>query len=275
MQFKAVLKEISALYQTIKEYIWQGDKIHFKFKETTVAHFQYLCNLLAALFKIKPLNRFKTCLEAILAKLTHCGTRYSEKLRAELITRLPRTGLTERNLKYYRKKVKGAFSLILRQFRGELEAAKQEFKKGKFLLLKRPEKLSTYESEFLTNYLKNYPEFCKYRNLSLRISNIYHDPPEKLTPSIIADIELWEDAHPDLQHAITTLKKNIDKIFNFVQLDSAKKYKNYGKISRVTPEPQMRKIKDLYRTKFGFRTVETTRLLLENQLACPMVVSCV
>ncbi len=86
-------------------------------------------------------------------------------------------------------------------------------------------------------------------------------------------IDLWEDPHPTLRSAVETLKKNIDKILNFLRLYSHPKYKPYGKISRVTPEPQMKKIKDPYRNKCGFRTLETTQLLLENQLNCQVFVS--
>lgn len=268
-----MIKEIKKLYQAIKQHIWQGDAIDFKFKNTIVSQFQYFYKLVTELFKTDQLNRFETCLDTILEKLVQHGTNFSKQLREDLMNRLPKNGLTEKNLKYYRQKVKGALSLVMRQFRRKLECTNRDFNKVKSLLLKRPENLSNHESRFLAKYLKKYPEFCKYRKLSMRISNIYHDPPEKLTRFIIEDIELWEGAHSELKHAIKTLKKNVDKIFNFLPLYSAKKYKKYSKISRVTPEPQVRKIKDLYRVKFGFRTIETTQLLLENQLNCPVFVS--
>lgn len=272
-RFKAVIKETRKLYQAIKQHIWQGEAIDFKFKNTIISQFHYFYNVVLELFKTNHLNRFKTCLDAILEKLVQHGTSFSKQLREELLDRLPKNGLTEKNLKYYRQKVKGALSLVMRQFRQQLEQDHKEFNKVKFVLFKRPENLSSYESAFLARYLKKYSEFCKYRQLSMRISNIYHDPPDKLTPSIIEEIDLWEGAHSELEHAIKTLKKNVDKIFNFLPFYSKRKYKKYAKISRVSPEPQMRKIKDLYRKKFGFRTIETTQLLLENQLNCPVFVS--
>ncbi|MHA1265921.1 MAG: transposase [Candidatus Helarchaeota archaeon] len=250
-----------------------GEELEIKVKNTIVASFHYFYTLIMELFKIDQLPKFKTSLATSLENLTIHDTKYSKSLREELIKRLPKNGLTEKNLKYYRQKVKGALALVLRQFRRQLEQAQKEFNKVKTILLKRPENLSTHEAKFLTTYLKRHSEFCKYRNLSMRISNIYHDPPEKLTPSIITDIELWAEAHPDLTKAIKTFKKNVDKIFNFLQIYSQKKFQKYPKISRVTPEPQMRKIKDLVRKKYGFRTVETTQLLLENQLNCPIFVS--
>jgi len=272
-RFKAVIKETRKLYQAIKQQIQQGEAIDFKCKNTIVSQFHYFYNLVAELFKTEQLNRFETCLSVTFEKLVQHGTSFSKQLREELLDRLPKKGLTEKNLKYYRQKVKGALSLVIRQFRRQVEQEYKAFNKVKFVLFKRPENLSSYESEFLAKYLKQYSEFCKYRNLSMRISNIYHDPPDKLTPSIIEDIELWVGAHSELEHAIKTLKKNVEKIFNFLPLYSKKKYKKYAKISRVSPEPQMRKIKDLYRKKFGFRTIETTQLLLENQLNCPVFVN--
>ena len=272
-KFKNIIKEIKTLYQTIKKYIMDGETFEIKLENPIVASFHYFYQLIIALFQTDQLSKFKTSLNGILEKLSRHNTPYSKSLREELIQRLPKNGLTEKNLKYYRQKVKGALSLVLRQFRYTLEQAQKEFKKMKTILLKRPENLTSHEAQFLTNYLKNNSEFCKYRELSMRISNIYHDPPEKLQPSIITAIELWEGAHPALEKAIKTIKKNVDKIFNFLEIYSRKKFQKYSKISRTTPEPKMKKIKDLYREKYGFRTIETTRLLLENRLNCPIFVS--
>lgn len=252
----------------------QGKELKKDGKNPIVALFQYFYNVLVELFRVDLLPQFKVCLEAILEQLHTHGTPYAEKLHAELTGRLPLKGLTAKNMKYYRLKVRAALSLVLRQFRQQVEQDQRDFKQVKFLLLKRPEKLSPYESRVLVEFLKIHPEFQKYRDLSLRISNIYHMPPEKLTRTMIEDIELWADPHPTLRSAVETLKKNIDKIFNFVRLSSHPKYKKYGKIPRVTPEPHIKKIKDLYRNKCGFRTLATTQLLLENQLNCQVFISC-
>jgi hypothetical protein len=273
IHFKKIIKEIRTLYQAIKHHIMEGEALEIEVKNPIVTSFHYFYTLIVELFKTDQLPEFKTHLTTILENLNIHATKYSKKLRDELIKRLPKKGLTEKSLKYYRQKVKGALSLVMRQFRRKLEEAQKEFNKVKKILLKRPENLSAYETKFLTTYLKMHSEFRKYRNLSMRISNIYHDPPEQLTPSIITEIELWAEVHPDLKKAIKTLKQNVEKIFNFLRLYSQKKFQKYPKISRVTPEPKMRKIKDLYRKKYGFRTVETTRLLLENQLNCPFFVS--
>jgi len=268
-----VKQEIKTLYQAIKQHLMQGKELKVEVKNPRVRVFQYFYKLLVALFKVEQVSQFKTCLEAILAQLHTQGTAYATKLRDELLVRLPAKGLTAKNVPYYRRKVKGALSLVLRQFRQQVEQDQRDFKQVKFLLLKRPEKLSPYESCALQAFLRLHPAFCKYRALSMRVSDIYALPPEKLTRTMIADIELWEDPHPTLQSAVETLKKNLDKIFNFVRLYSHPKYKKYAKIPRVTPEPQMKKIKDLYRNKCGFRTLATTQLLLENQLQCQVFVS--
>jgi len=271
-KFKLVLKELKRLYQAIKQQLMQGEPLDFQCTTPQAVALSVIYNLLVELFQANPVAQVQACLDTILEQLTTQDTPLTVQLAAELRTRLPPNGLTARNLKYYRQKVKGALSLVLRQVRRQVKQAHKEFTRGKFLLLKRPEKLSAHELHFLLEFLDMYPEFGKYRELSLRISDIYHLPPERITRALIEDIELWEGAHPALQSAINTLKKNTTEILNFVLLYSQFPPKKKRKIPRVTPEPQMKKVKDLYRNKCGFRTIETTQLLLENQLQCPIFV---
>ncbi|MHA1269980.1 MAG: hypothetical protein ACTSPY_09370 [Candidatus Helarchaeota archaeon] len=106
----------------------------------------------------------------------------------------------------------------------------------------------------------------------MRISDIYRRNSEELKRSIIMDIELWENAHKNLESAIKTLKKNVEKIFNFTKEEYRVKFKNGKKIKRVNAEYEMRKIKKLYRQKYGFRTIKMTIILMKNILKCEIEV---
>jgi len=207
-----------------------------------------------------------------LRELQQVKTPHARLFRKELITRFPLEGLTEKHLKYYCQKVKGTLSLVIRQFRRRLEQGKRDLNQVKYLLLKRPENLSEPERNLLEAYLTNNPEFTRYRELSLRISDIYHAPHQLLKPSLIQEIKLWSDAHSDVKASVKTLKRNMKKIFNFISLSSKGKWKNAYRKVRITPESSMRKIKDVARKRFGFRTPKMSRLFLENELKCPVLI---
>ncbi|MHA1325409.1 MAG: hypothetical protein ACTSRL_21670 [Candidatus Helarchaeota archaeon] len=46
----------------------------------------------------------------------------------------------------------------------------------------------------------------------------------------------------------------------------------YKKV-RMSPEPVMRKVKDVVRTRFRLRTAPMSQLYLEQQLKCPVIIA--
>jgi hypothetical protein len=271
--FTKPIKEIKNFYQTIKKDKWCGTALTFVPEHAVVQEFTYFYALLVKLYRIKEFQCFLPELNEVMRILENLTQSSAQSLRNELLKRLPTNGLTPRNFPYYQKKLKGAFSLLIRAVRHRIEQDKKEFGRMKYTLLKRDENLSSHESGALNDFLIIFPEFEKYRELSLRISDIYHVPPETLTHSIITDIQLWEDAGDPLQAAVKTLKKNVQEIFNFTQVFPKKVPYEFIKKVRTGPEPTMRKIKDVVRSKFGFRTPEMSQFYLEQQLKCQVIVN--
>lgn len=235
-------------------------------EHASVKEFPSFYALLVKLYIIKEFQWFIPELNKVMLILERLSTSSARLLRDELLKRLPPNGLTPKSFPYYQKKLKGAFSLLMRIVRHQIERAKKAFGQMKYTLLKRSENLSSQESDALNEFLTKSPEFKKHRELSLRISDIYHVPPETLTKSIITDIELWEEAGNPLQAAVKTLKKNVQEIFNFTQVFPKPVPNEVIKKVRSGPEPSMRKIKDVVRSKFGFRTPEMSQFYLEQQL---------
>ena len=267
------INEVKRLYRLIKEDNWKGKLTQINLQSEVLKDFKKYYLFFVDLFKNTAPNRFYQNFGEVFLKIRNSNNMFSEKFCKELINRIPINGFTERNLKYYRKKVRGALSLVMRQFRQDLEQDKREFNHARYLLLKRPEKLSEFEQLKINEFLLRFPKFTRYRDLSLRISNIYHTHPKLLKHSIISDIKLWNNPHPAVKAAVKTLKKNVNEIFNFTKLPYKKMMKKYYKKVRVSPESNVRKIKDLVRKKFGFRKVDMTRLFLENQLNCHVLIS--
>ena len=270
--FASNINEVKRLYRLINEDDWKGRLVQPSSGSEVLKEFANYYLLFVDLFKSTTLDSFYKSFGEVFLKIRNSNGMFSENLCKELINRLPINGFTEKSLKYYRKKVKGALSLVMRQFRQGLEQDKREFDHVRYLLLKRPEKLSEFERLKIKNFLLKFPKFKRYRDLSLRISNIYHTHPKLLKNSIISDIKLWSNPHPAVKAAVKTLKKNVNEIFNFTKLPYKKMIKKYYKKVRVSPESNVRKIKDLVRKKFGFRKVDMTRLYLENQLNCHVLI---
>ena len=271
--FTTPIMETRSLYQAIRSDKWQGNTIKFIPTHDIVKEFKYFHSLLVSLYNIKDLQNFSRELNDITCILRNSNTKYSLSLREELLGRLPTNGLTVRNVKYYKTKIKGALSRVLRAFRRRIELEKKAFTSMRYLLLKRAEKLTSWESDFLEQFLKKFPNFKKYRALSLRISDIYHLPPTSLTDSIITGITLWDGVGEALQAAVKTLKKNVREIFNFLRVLPKNTPNALYKKVRTSPEPVMRKIKDVVRTRFGLRTSQQAQLYLEQQLKCQVIIA--
>jgi hypothetical protein len=169
VKFKSTINQIKYLYQSIKKDKWNGTKIEIEFPKYIITEFREYYYSLANLIKFNNIYLFQKNLNSFIADLKKKNTISSERLHIQLVKRLPINGLTQKNLKYYIKKVKAALSLIMREFRINLEDEKRAFNKMRFLLLKRPEKLTIHELRFLLDYLHNEPEFKKYRDLLMNI----------------------------------------------------------------------------------------------------------
>jgi len=267
------IKETKRLYQEIKKDNWTGSSIGFIPNQVVVREFKNFYSLLVTLYKISEVQLYTRELNAIMHTLDELNTVYSLSLLNELSIRLPKNGLTKKNVKYYKKTLKGALSLVMRNFRRQLEQDKKKFTSMKYLLVKREENLTIREATFLHDFLKKFPDYKKYRELSLRISNIYHVPHDKLTDSIITDIKLWVGVGEPLKSAVNTLKKNVREIFNFKHAFSKKVPNELYKKVRTGPEHAMRKIKDVVRNRFGLRSPISSQFFLEQQLECQVIVN--
>lgn len=267
------IKETKQLYWAIKKDAWHGDDISFIPKHDVLKEFKFIYTLLVALYNIKDHVSFTEELGVIMSALQKLDTENSLFLWNELIRRLPKNGLTRKNVKYYKKKLKGALSLAMREFRRQLEREKKHFNVMRYVLVKREENFNCNDFNLLQDFLKKFPEFTKYRELSLRISNIYHVSPQLLTDSIITGIILWDDAGAPLKAAVKTLKKNVREIFNFKRAFRKKVPNEFYKRVRTGPEHAMRKVKDVIRDRFGLRTPEMSKFYLEHQLGCQVIVN--
>jgi len=224
--------------------------------------------ILRKLKRIKDVTGFTNSFFGFLRKLNEGKSQFDLFFAEELTRRLPINGLTAKNLKYFKKKIFQAQRKVLRVFREQIEGEKKRFSECRFLLLTRPERLSARNQEILTQFLSDYPEFQKYRDLSLDLGEIFRLTSRRQAEKRLKNLEIWEDAHLDLKAAIKTLKTHHAELLRFHEVVASNEELNSRKGIRCVAEYQMRAIKKLYRAKFGFRTKKNTRLYLQGVLNC-------
>ncbi|MHA1799552.1 MAG: transposase [Candidatus Helarchaeota archaeon] len=200
-------------------------------------------------------------------------TLLTQQLIEDLLARIPRGGVTKKNLKYYKKEVYKAFRKNVRLLRVKFEKDKKEFSRSRFSLLTRPEKLSPSDKDELESFLQKYPKFRKFRVLSLKMSDILRLPPQDVSIDLILTLSIWDDASKELQAAMTTIKKRAREIIAYSKHLADEEDLSRLKRIRVNAEPEMRKVKKSVRSHFGFRTEKTTQFYLESQLQCPVVIN--
>ncbi|MHA1830651.1 MAG: hypothetical protein ACTSWR_03870, partial [Candidatus Helarchaeota archaeon] len=132
---------------------------------------------------------------------------------------------------------------VMWDFRRQLEVEKKEFKNARFLILKRAENLSKQDKKCLKKLLCQFSFLEMYRNLSLRILDIYHILVEKLEEDMILGANLWGNAEDELKTAVKTLKKNVKEMLNFRLIIPGKNKEIIHQKIRSSPEYSMKKNK--------------------------------
>ena len=140
-------------------------------------------------------------------------------------------------------KLRAALSKVMWDFRHQLEVEKKEFKNARFLILKRAENLSKQDKKCLKKLLCQFSFLEMYRNLSLRILDIYHILVEKLEEDMILGANLWGNAEDELKTAVKTLKKNVKEMLNFRLIIPGKNKEIIHQKIRSSPEYSMKKNK--------------------------------
>ena len=223
---------------------------------------------LRKLKRIKDVSGFEKSFFGFLRKLNDGFNQFNLFFAEELSQRLPTNGLTAKNLKEFKKKIFQAQRKVLRIFREQIEGEKKRFSECRFLLLTRPERLSAANSRILNQFLTDYSEFQKYRDLSLQLGEAFRLTSRHRAEDLIKNLKIWDNAHLDLEAAIKTLKAHQVELLRFHDFMPSREKLVRMKGIRCVAEYQMRAVKKLYRAKFGFRTKKNTRNYLQGALNC-------
>ncbi|MBD3230239.1 MAG: hypothetical protein GF329_18820 [Candidatus Lokiarchaeota archaeon] len=184
------IDEAKKLARNILKFQKTGKYSKFKIKYEILDHLQVeFLNIKDIINENKP-KILETRIQYYSAYLYSLSHQWADLLADELIKRLPRNGLTIKNLKYYRVDVFRAFRKVLRIVRGEKEAVKKTFLKVKKLILMGPERFSTDDKKKLMDFLKLNPQFMKIRTLFLTIHETLQFTPNKVDENMILKLNL-------------------------------------------------------------------------------------
>lgn len=226
-----------------------------------------------ALIRVQDPDSFTKSLDGLLGRMRAWNQDVASKFSEKIDSKKPKKGFTKRSLQYSATKFGKMWRSVLTTIRKEREEKKKEFSRIKYLLLKKPRNLAEWEKSDLKSFLKENPWARPYRETIRRFYNLLEKPP-KSTPSLdFLDKILQDDSHDWLKSAINTLKTRREQVFNFVKALKIHPEWEDSRSFKVNPEPIMRRVNDLARGQYGFRSDEMAAFKIEQFLNCPVILS--
>lgn len=216
---------------------------------------------------------FTTELEALFLTIQSWNQDIKEKFALSLETKKPKRGFTMKSMKYFKEELNKKWRGVLRSYRQVKEEEKHQFHHSKYLLLKKPCNLTSWEEETLGTYIKSNPWTLPYRAAIVRFYWALDDPWRYGTSLKFLRRIIMADSHPSLETALNTLDERHEEIFNFMRV-----VERYPELAskpgfRVNPEPSMRKVNNMARVQFGLRSDTSAVLRLGQLFGCPIMLS--
>lgn len=226
-----------------------------------------------ALTLLQEPDTFTKSLDGLLQRMKTWNQDIASRFTEKINSKKPKKGFTLKSLQYFAPKLGKMWRSVLTTIRQEREEKKKEFARAKYLLLKKPANLEDWEKSGLRAFLKENSWARPYREAIRRFYNLLKNPP-KTTPSLdFLDKILNEDSHDWLKSAIDTLQTRREQVFNFVKALKIHPEWEDVRSFKVNPEPTMRRVNDLARVQYGFRTDKMAAFKIDQFLNCPVILS--
>ena len=176
---RAILKDLTRFgrirfTQKVKELNYLSSRLRKRTTPRRLEEYDWTCDLVLKSLphykKLRELNiisdfiEFESRFFEFLRKLNEGKNQLDLFLEEEMSTRYPKGGITQKNLKYFKKEMFKAQRRVLRLFRRKIEEKKKQFSELRYVLLTRPERLTLQNEEILKKFLADHPEFQRYRD---------------------------------------------------------------------------------------------------------------
>lgn len=128
---------------------------------------------------------------------------------------MPKRGLTQKGVNYFKRNMYRAWRAIIRGFRMKLEEQKSGFNDARFLILTNPIRIKPFQRRELRRALKKFPFLWPNRRIMVKFSYQFRVAPAKRAPLKFLLRLISEESHPRLKSAIKTLVKHEKQVFRF------------------------------------------------------------
>ena len=136
-----------------------------------------------------------------------------------------------------------------------------------------PENMKPYHGQKLRKYLKIFPWLHSYRKIIVRFYYQFRLPVKQRSSFNFLTQLLFENSHPWLKSAISTLIENQEQVFKFKHIYASNpKIKNVKSI-KVVNEPINKALNQSFQAQHEMRTLENIRMRVSHKLNCPIFVS--
>lgn len=218
-------------------------------------------------------TKFIARYRALLHAVSRWDRGVSNKFEALLAPHYPRGDFTQKGLTRFKAEMRKKWRTILRDTRQRREEVRRKFADIKYLLLKRPENMSSWERKQLRAYLRSNAWAKVPREALLQFYSLLTDPTGKDTSLDFLDALVGPESHDWLRSAVATLKAKSDYVFNFAKAWQVHPRWQDVRAFKVNPEHVMKRVNAVARAQYSFRSDASARFRLERILKCPVIIS--
>lgn len=167
------------------------------------------------LMKVISISEFNIKLDLFMNDLSLSPDDNKVRLFLSLQKCLPKREMTSKGIKRFKDELLKKMKTFFLSYRSDLESRSKKFHHDYWILFCQPETMNSERLEFLTNFLKIYPDLKEYRDITLSLGEIYRDPLSKIDGHQIDELIIKAYYSDKLKTAIKTIKKFKDSIIRF------------------------------------------------------------
>ena len=235
------------------------------------AYFVYC--LIFPIICAKSYQSFRTYWKSMLSSKKLNMWEHSPILIKEIRGALPDCGFTLKNWRRFAKMLGQRWRTLILSKRKTFEKGKSNFSKIRYLVLKKPENMESYESNTLRKLLKEFPFLRKIRRGVVKFHYQFKAQKKSYRSLKFLKKLIQTESHIKLKSVIHTLIKEEKGIFAYREFYTSNPHLKRGYSIRSNNEHWNRKVNQVARDQYGFRSRRNVINRVQGILKCPVIVS--
>ena len=234
--------------------------------------YSFFC-LIFPIITCKSFKSFKRHWKSVISSSKLGKWEYCQTLINEVEDALPACGFTPKNYEKYSKMLGQRWRTLILAERKRFEKDKSNFSKVRYLLLKKPENMEPYEVKKLRTLLKEFPFLRDIREGVVKFHYQFKANENSYRSLRFLKKLIKPESHPKMKAVINTLIKEEEGIFAYREMYESYPHLKKGNSIRSNNEHWNRKVNQVARDQYGFRSVENIITRVQGILKCPVIVS--